>query len=94
MANFTLILMYVAAFLAMFLAADFAKRTAANSFAAGISSTVLRTLVTSFVWGLTASVVGTVVMGLFGMAAPFMSWLIFFTLIDFVFGLIRSKTGR
>lgn len=90
MATFSVLIMYLVAFLAMFISADYAKRTAAASFAAKISSNWQRNLVTAFTWGLTASVVGSLMFMLFGMAAPFLSWLVMFTAIDFIFGMLRS----
>lgn len=81
----------VVLFLGMFLAADFARKQS-YSLTAGISTGWMRLLANSFVWALAASVTGVVISMVLGMAMPaFFTWLIFFTAIDFIFSMIRSR---
>ena len=84
---------FFAVFLAMFVSAELAKKTAA-SFTSKIETTWQRCLVNGFAWGFTASLVGTALYGLLGLVAPFLSWLIFFTLVDFAFNMLRARRGQ
>ena len=84
------ILTLVIVFIGMYFAADFGRRQA-QSFTASIQPNWLRVLADAFAWGLSASVAGLILGSLLGMAVPFFNWLTLFTVIDFVFGMIRSN---